>query len=299
MITQNGPIRVSTQGEELWAHGTPAFPCGCYQSNLLTSEVPWHWHAELEFGLCLEGRIDYQAGTVRVVLNAGDAIFVNSNVPHTEVPAQGSEAPCREGSLVCRPSMLYGTEQSSIYLKYFSLLALPSAPQVVHLRADGEPWQQEAARAVFKAYHAVENDDTFADVIAREELTRVCLTVLEHAHNYAGAAPLPTGGQTMGRLQTMIAFIEEHYPEDLTVADIAAAANVSQREAQREFKESLGERPMEYLSNWRLYEASRLLRTTDEPISTIARVVGYASPSYFSRKFRERYGHTPAEHRTM
>ena len=82
MITDNGPIHTSASGEELWSHGTAAFPCGCYRTDLHTDEVPWHWHAEYEFGLCIEGLIDYRAGGERLLLRGGDAVFVNGGVPH-------------------------------------------------------------------------------------------------------------------------------------------------------------------------------------------------------------------------
>lgn len=296
MITDNGPIHTSAAGEELWSHGTAAFPCGCYRTDLHTDEVPWHWHAEYEFGLCIEGLIDYRAGGERLLLHAGDAVFVNGGVPHTETPATSPEEACVEGSLVCRLSMLYGTEQSSIYHSYFRRLVEPTAPQVVHLPAAGEPWQREAAAAVHRAHTAVAADEAYADVTARELLTRVCLAVLEHADARAGA--YQTTQRNLERVQAMLAFIEGHYGESIGANEIADAASVSVREAQRAFRLAIGETPMSYLANWRLYEASRLLRTTDEPVSAIARKVGFSSHSHFARRFRERYGHTPAEHRT-
>lgn len=295
MITQNGPIRTSATGEELWSHGTSAFPCGCYQTDLHADEVPWHWHAEYEFGLCIEGLIDYRAGGERLLLRAGDAVFVNGGVPHAEAPVTGFEGPCVEGSLVCRPSMLYGTERSSIYLEYFRRLAEPTAPQVVHLSSAGEPWQRDAAAAAHKAHAAVAADERYADVTARDLLTYVCLAVLEHAD--ARPEAHRTTERSLGRVQAMLSFIEEHYAEPVGAKEIAAAASVSPREAQRAFQQAIGESPMSYLNNWRLYEASRLLRTTDEPVSAIAHMVGFSSHSHFARRFRERYGHTPAEHR--
>lgn len=299
MITDNGPIHTSAAGEELWSHGTAAFPCGCYRTDLHTDEVPWHWHAEYEFGLCIEGLIDYRAGGERLLLRGGDAVFVNGGVPHTETHATGPEESCVEGSLVCRPSMLYGTEQSSIYHSYFRRLAGPTAPQVVHLPADGEPWQREAAAAAHRAHAAVAADERYADVTARELLTRVCLAVLEHAELGRAGAALKTGGRDLERARIMISFIEEHHAEPIGVSEIAGAANVSVREAQRAFRSVVGVSPMSYLTDWRLYEASRLLRTTGEPVSTVARQVGFTSHSHFARRFRERYGHTPAEHRDL
>lgn len=95
----------------------------------------------------------------------------------------------------------------------------------------------------------------------------------------------------------MIQFIEDHYAEELSVGDIAAAGGVSEREAQRAFKGALGECPMEYLTNHRLFVASQMLKSTDATAGQVARDCGFSSQSYFARRFRERYGHTPSEHR--
>lgn len=298
MITDNGPIRTSATGEELWSHGTSAFPCGCYQTDLHTDEVPWHWHAEYEFGLCIEGLIDYHAGGERLLLHAGDAVFVNGGVPHTEVPATGCEEPCVEGSLVCRPSMLYGTRESSIYLDCLRWLEDRAAPQVVHLPASGEPWQREAAAAAHRAHAAVASDEPHADVTARELLTRVCMAVIDHVAWGRADGLRAMDGRDLERARIMISFIEEHFAEPIAVGEIADAASVSVREAQRAFRSVVGEPPMAYLNDWRLYEASKLLRTTDDPVSAVARQVGFSSHSHFARRFRERYGHTPSEHRS-
>lgn len=58
-----------------------------------------------------------------------------------------------------------------------------------------------------------------------------------------------------------------------------------------------GERPMEYLTNQRLFKASQMLKPTGAATGQVARNCGFSSRSYFARRFRERYGHTPSEHR--
>jgi len=57
--------------------------------------------------------------------------------------------------------------------------------------------------------------------------------------------------------------------------------------------------PQEYLINFRIEIASELLRTTTEPIGSIAVAVGYSDPLTFSKAFRKKTNMTPTEYRKM
>ena len=53
---------VDSQGRELLEHGTVQFPVACYHDDLQESEVPWHWHEELEAVVVTEGCTIVAAG---------------------------------------------------------------------------------------------------------------------------------------------------------------------------------------------------------------------------------------------
>lgn len=297
MITDNGPIRVGPSGVELYSHGTLGFPCGCYYSTPLTAEVPWHWHEEMEFVHFREERMLYLAGGERFVGRPGDGVFVNGGVPHSELPIDG--VACAEGSLVCHPKMLYGDRSSALWTRYFRHLFVVGAPQVVRLKRDGEPWEREAIALTREAWEAVANEDEFFEETCRANLTRVCLLIVTHVQPTLTKAESVTLLRNTDRIKDMIRFVETHYDEEVTIDQIASAGGVSQREAQREFQELVGMRPMEYLVDHRLFVASQLLKTTDAGIGEIAVGCGFSSQSYFTKRFRERYGHTPSHHRAL
>ncbi len=63
------------------------------------------------------------------------------------------------------------------------------------------------------------------------------------------------------------------------------------------FKEVTHVSPIKYISDMLIKKSECLITDTDMEISDIAAFLGYESPSYFSKRFREYYGHTPSEHR--
>jgi AraC-like DNA-binding protein len=82
-----------------------------------------------------------------------------------------------------------------------------------------------------------------------------------------------------------------------TVADLAAAANVSRSLLDERFRAVLGRSPIRYLTDWRLHVAKDLLATTTLAVHAVARRVGYDSEEAFSRAFKRAHGRAPAHWR--
>ena len=81
------------------------------------------------------------------------------------------------------------------------------------------------------------------------------------------------------------------------VETLAAAAGMSRSAFALRFKEMLGETPLEYLTNWRMYKATGLLRENDRKLFEVAKSVGYDSDAAFSKAFKRVLGVAPKEYR--
>ena len=99
------------------------------------------------------------------------------------------------------------------------------------------------------------------------------------------------------RLRRMLLYIGERYREPLSVAEIAQAAEVSERECYRLFQESLHQTPIAFVQQYRLQQATALLTGGNGTITQIAQRVGFDSTAYFSKVFRRMYGMTPMQMR--
>jgi len=99
------------------------------------------------------------------------------------------------------------------------------------------------------------------------------------------------------RLRAALEYIEAHLCEDVSLAAIAAAANLSTFRFARGFRKVTGQAPHQYVIGRRLERARDLLRTTDEPIAEVARRVGFATQSHFTAVFSKRCGLPPRRYR--
>ena len=95
------------------------------------------------------------------------------------------------------------------------------------------------------------------------------------------------------------AVVEEKMTDsDLSVEDIGAEMNLSRVQLYRKVKALTGCSPIDLLRKARLTEAQRLLISSDLSVSEIAYKVGFTSPSYFTKCFKDEYGKVPGELRS-
>ncbi len=92
---------------------------------------------------------------------------------------------------------------------------------------------------------------------------------------------------------------DSRYDQDLTIADLAAAAHLSRAHFMREFKKAFGETPYAYLLTRRLERAATLLRSTDWSVADICMAVGLTSVGSFTSSFTRAYGLSPTRYRAM
>lgn len=91
--------------------------------------------------------------------------------------------------------------------------------------------------------------------------------------------------------------VRERYTDaELSVDDLADVLCVSRSTMFRRVKMAVGKSPLELLSDYRLNEAMRQLKTHEfESISDVAYAVGFSDPSYFSKRFKAYFGISPTQ----
>ncbi|MEP6671080.1 MAG: helix-turn-helix domain-containing protein [Chthoniobacter sp.] len=85
--------------------------------------------------------------------------------------------------------------------------------------------------------------------------------------------------------------------QNLTTAELARAAGVSERHLHRKLRATLGLTPHELLLRTRIQSAAEALVKTSTPISEIAIAHGFCDQSAFTQQFRKRTGTTPRQFR--
>lgn len=97
------------------------------------------------------------------------------------------------------------------------------------------------------------------------------------------------------KIKTALEFMQLHYAEEISIADIAAACYFSQYHFMRFFKKHMGVSCGEYLKNYRLEKAAAEFAAGSREILDVAMNSGFRNLSYFYREFQKKYGMTPKQ----
>ena len=102
-----------------------------------------------------------------------------------------------------------------------------------------------------------------------------------------------------GKFYTNLQTIIEKRLNDpnLSVDSLSQEMGMSRAQLFRKVREQLGITPLDLIRQIRLQKGQQMLQKTDMSISQVAYSVGFSSPSYFSKCYREYFGVTPAEDR--
>ena len=77
------------EGRELVQHGSALFPIACYEEDIKSYSVAWHWHEEFEYILAVKGPLAVDVSKVRLILQTGQTDSVACSVSPS-APLSGS-----------------------------------------------------------------------------------------------------------------------------------------------------------------------------------------------------------------
>ena len=95
----------------------------------------------------------------------------------------------------------------------------------------------------------------------------------------------------------MLSYVHENYAKQISVSEMADICYYSQSHFMKFFKASMGMGFTQYLNEYRLETASRLLLATSDSVLDIAMRTGFENLSYFNRIFKRKYGIAPGQYR--
>lgn len=124
-------------------------------------------------------------------------------------------------------------------------------------------------------------------------LTQLLVLACRACPDNFSATLTPTAERVLAAQQ----YIEDHFTEDLSVADLANRFFISSCHLTHSFKEQVGYSPKQYMRLLRLSLAKELLETTSLPVSAIAVRTGFADTNNFIRAFRQQYAVSPGKWR--
>ena len=279
--------------KELKEHGNYAFPVNISIERIESYEngtFLWHWHPEIELTLVLSGQIEYQIEEHTFILSAGDGVFCNGNALHSGHMHKGQK--CTYLSITFHPRFLYGYENSILNTKYVNYITSNELWNSLHLEKI-VTWQENVLEYMNKIYDLSQSMP--GDFEMQVHMMLLQIWHLLYQHFSAQPNNLQKPKQHLQRLRDILLFIENHYTQDISLEDVAKTANICKSECCRFFKKHMGITIFDYILYLRIQNSLPLLKKSDS-ITSVAAMVGFSSPSYYSQIFKRYMKCTPLEY---
>ena len=254
--------------------------------------TPWHWHAAFEVSLVTEGEALVRTTDRVFTVAKGQLIFINQGVMHT---FSAAARPCGVYSHIFDASFLAGLPGGLLERRYIMPVLMSEQMSAVHIVPDHRETIALTDR-IMELTQVVETEPEGFELMTLETLSAWWRLFYMETRGLHEMRP-SSENQDMERMKRMIRFIYDHYEEPISLKDIAGAADISVREADRCFERNLHLPPKQFLTRHRLNAACEMLRQTDRPVLEVAEACGFSSGSYFSKVFTAAEGCTPGAYR--
>ena len=234
---------------------------------------PRHTHDHYGIGVITAGAQKSWSGVGPVESAAGDVIMVNPGEVHDGSPIDGARG----------WHMLYLDPERVTRELAGELPGDTTFQPVAHDRA--------LARDVMKLLAALQAPDTGLDA---EEVLLACLARVAKRHRLGGRR-LPAMAPSVARA---LEWIEAEPAADASLADLAAACDVSRFQLIRGFMRDVGTTPHAYRIQSRVRLARRYL-AEGRSVAEAALLTGFADQSHLTRAFVRQFGLTPGRYRAI
>lgn len=256
------------------------------------TRVPWHWHEEVEFSYVVRGSLRVTVSGHSYTFREREGFYINSNILHTMEP-EDPEVGVLWNSYMFHPVFLGSHYKSVFDTKYMAPVLTNKNYELAAFR-DENANQQKILELLRQA--AQQQAQPFCEFRIRNLFSEIWILLMQELKDMEDNAKLAKP-ISQERIQTMLAFIHRHYHEKLTLEQIAGAAIIGKRECLRCFQTCIQKTPFEYLMDYRVQMAEKLLRTTGMSVTDIALQTGFSNSAYFTKVFRHLRGVSPSQYR--
>lgn len=275
-------------------HGTKDYPYDQYFIHRPPHafQFPVHWHEEFEIIYIKQGTLQITIDNKNYTGQAGSIFLVNPRELHFMGSSDMS---------VAYFTLLFPLEfisfQSMDHLETTLFQPLRSG-QLLFSHTIPNGTLTHALTCILDEITLINRKNHRTESPNRQLETRILLLqfflqIIEHGSLIAPSVP----GKQSDMQRELLAYIEDHYTEKITLQDLAARFHLSEKYVSRYFKEHFHLTFSDYVNHLRLSHAKKLLETTELSVTQVALDSGYPNVSYFIRTFKESYEYSPLKYR--
>lgn len=266
-----------------------SIPFAFYETD--ARQVMIHCHDCLELNLITSGSGHYIIENTSYAIETGDIFLINNSEHHMAV---------HDGTLsmlvfVFDPGFIWEVPEEYDYVKPFFVRGSRFSNKV-NRSSTAYPQLKDSLKQIEKEYLEQRSGWT---LLVKAWLL-VALGQFYRYYQEQAAFESPSGSRNAyERFRDLIAYIHEHFAEELSLEQLARIAALSKNYLSALFSKTMKISLGDYIEQVRINHARLLLQTTDDSILEIALASGFHSSPYFNRVFKKIMNMTPGQYRKI
>lgn len=238
------------------------------------NSFPIHWHSYYEFEFVMSDENSQIINGTPCTYNKGDVFLLGPTDFHERTV---------DGSAKIRIIKIPLGKMPSVFYRNGLQKALP-----VRLRVENTAYN-ELSTLLSMLENSVNSKN---DQLTESILTTILLFVFSQE-------TIPLQNTPNNRIGQIYNFLQNHFTEQISIADIAKAFSFNDKYLCTYFKRHTGKTITDSIREMRLVHASHLVLSSEKSLQEIFPQCGYNSQSFFLRDFKKRFGITPTQMRKL
>lgn len=271
---------------------SPVFGSSILVKQFDESRIPkqpfWHFHPELELVYINGGSGKRHIGNHVSYFSDGDLMLIGSNLPHFGFTDSltGNKS---ETLIQMKPEML---DDAFLKLPELSNIAglIKKAQKGITFFGETKEW----VGAEMEKMIALNTFDRFMKLLE-------ILNILTHSREYkvlnVGGIIVETMVNDHHRMNDIYIYLRKNFQRNIPISEVADIISMTEPSFCRYFKKMTGKTWTQFVNEFRLVHASKLLAETGDSITNVCFESGYNNFSHFNKQFKKFTGKNPSDYR--
>jgi AraC-like DNA-binding protein len=289
MFTEKNTLRETVD------RGNAMIPLYIYHQIWTKYILYLHWHNEVEIIYVEKGELIFKVDTLPIKVHPGQCIIINSGQLHS--------AHCVNGELSIHHAILFDlnflSSSSNDYCQNTYITPLLNEQYRFPLIIDeNSKWGKSIIKEVKEALEIYNSKYIGWELSIKASLYKI-ISILIRENKLTMGKNL-TNSSLDYKIQVIkksLNYIHANFTEKIYIETLAKEVNMNPQYFCRFFKTNIGKTPVDYINQYRVNEAAKLLHTEKKKILDICFQVGFDNFSYFIKKFKQYKNCTPNQYR--
>lgn len=260
-------------------------------SSSTGSEIPkWHYHPEIEIVFIENGHGKRHIGNNISNFNNGDLIMIGSNLPHYGFPTRLA------GDL---QEIVLQIDETVFGNDFLSLVEMDDIKTLTNKAKLGLSFYGQIKMEVGESLKSMFDMNPFEKLVELINIFHKMATTEEYEVLNAEGNSLIVAGNDIQKIDIIYTFVRNNFDSVITLQDIASLVSMTIPALCRFFKRSTGKTVVQFVNDYRIAHACKLICNDNDSISNVAFKSGFQNISNFNRVFRRTTGVSPSNYRNQ